>query len=409
MTSLAARQPLSPAGDGGGLIGETFPISYTSDVDEVRPAVAYNSQRQEYLVVWWNDRPQYDDIYGRRLTSDGQLLPWFAIVWGTSTRRQPDVAYNAQEDNYMVVYAEDWNIGGGIVPATGGQASTLPFDLTTAGISSTVYYDQPSIAYDSTSGVYLVAFRYVDESGTFGSKVEARGVLGDGNGVSPGVFTLDGFSTATRPGTPDVAYNAASDEFLVVWERWDGADRDIHGQRIEYDASTDTMQTVGSPFPIFNTANDEYGPAVAAIPNGTDGQYLVACSSEGTTTLEVVAQRVTGQGALEGGQIDVAAGPGIKKGVDVAASESGGKYLVVWGLASALVQEQAVSPEGQLLGDMVEVYSPLTLAREPAVAGGPVGDFFVAFQDASADGSSYDIYGHLWGIRVYLPLVLKAT
>jgi hypothetical protein len=409
MTSLAARQPLSPAGDGGGLIGETFPISFTSDVHEVRPAVAYNSQRQEYLVVWWNDRPNYDDIYGRRLTADGQLLPWFAIVWGTSVRRQPDVAYNAQADNYMVVYVEDWNIGGGIVPATGGQASTLPFDLTTAGTSSTVYYDQPSIAYDATSGIYLVAFRYVDESGTFGSKVEARGVFGDGNSVSPGVFTLDGFSTATRPGTPDVAYNAASDEFLVVWERWDGADRNVYGQRVEYDASIDEIELVNGPFPILVTAGDDYDPAVAAIPNGTDGQYLVACSNESTMTLEVLAQRVTGQGALEGDPIVVATGPGIKKGVDVAASESGGQYLVVWGKANALVQEQAVSPEGQLLGDMVEVYSPLTLAREPAVVDGPLSDFFVAFQDASADGYSYDIYGHLWGIRVYLPLVLKAT
>ncbi len=26
-----------------------------------------------------------------------------------------------------------------------------------------------------------------------------------------------------------MAYNAASDEFLVVWERWNGADRDIYG------------------------------------------------------------------------------------------------------------------------------------------------------------------------------------
>ena len=147
---------------------------------------------------------------------------------------------------------------------------------------------------------------------------------------------------------------------------------------------------IGETLPISYTSDvDEVRPAVAAIPNGTHGQYLVACSSEATTTLEVVAQRVTSQGALEGGQIDVATGPGIKKGVDVAASESGGQYLVVWGLASALVQEQAVSPEGQLLGDMVEVYSPLTLAGEP------LSDFFVAFQDASADGSSYDIYGHL--------------
>lgn len=37
--------------------------------------------------------------------------------------------------------------------------------------------------------------------------------------------------------------------------------------------------------------------------------------------------------------------------------------------------------------------------------GGPNGDFLVAFDD-TRDGSR-DVYGHLWGTRVYLPLALR--
>lgn len=92
---------------GGGPIGSTFPISPSAGVDARGPAVAYNSHREEYLTVWWNDRLGYDDIYGRRLTRNGQLLPWFAIAYGSEERRQPAVAYNSQDDEYLVTYTEE--------------------------------------------------------------------------------------------------------------------------------------------------------------------------------------------------------------------------------------------------------------------------------------------------------------
>ena len=391
--------------DGGSPIGALIPISLSSQVNVTWPAAAYNSQREEYLVVWWNDRANYDDIYGRRITRYGQLLPWFAIIWGPKVRRQPDVAYNSQDDEYMVVYAEDWDIGGARLPATGGAAS-FQFGYTTNGYSSTVYYDMPSIAYNSMQNVYLLTARFVNENwmGSFGSKVEAVGILSDGSGMSSGVFSIDGFSTSTQPAFPDVAYNPVRDEFLIVWQRRDGGDLNIYGQRVKYDTSSSSMQKVGSSFPILSSGNGEYHPAVVAIPRGNDGEYLVVCTKQSGMAFEIVGQRMTGLGGLVGGEIALSGQWGSVGDADVAASTSGSQYLVTWYQGNAVVREQAVSPDGQLLGESVMVDGGLNLSIGADAVGGPTGDFFVAFQGLS--GQERGIYGHLWGRRVYLPLVM---
>jgi hypothetical protein len=78
----------------GGPLGHTFNISNLTDTEAVGSSIAYNSNRDEYLVVWWNDRPGNDDIYGRRVSGDGALIgDWFAIAAGAGHERQhPDVA-----------------------------------------------------------------------------------------------------------------------------------------------------------------------------------------------------------------------------------------------------------------------------------------------------------------------------
>jgi len=38
---------------------------------------------------------------------------------------------------------------------------------------------------------------------------------------------------------------------------------------------------------------------------------------------------------------------------------------------------------------------------------GPHGDFLVAFDDDPSMSSNMDIYGRLWGNRVYVPLVVR--
>ncbi|HDN78827.1 MAG TPA: hypothetical protein ENG33_00005, partial [Chloroflexi bacterium] len=57
----------------GSPIGSSVNISNQS-VDAVYGSVAYNPDWQEYLVVWYNDRPGNDDIQAQRVSKDGNLV-----------------------------------------------------------------------------------------------------------------------------------------------------------------------------------------------------------------------------------------------------------------------------------------------------------------------------------------------
>jgi hypothetical protein len=146
-----------------GPLSRPFLIGDLSDqaADAVESAVAYNPQQQEYLVVWYNDRPGCDDIFGRRVSANGGALgPRFPIAnLCPEERRYPDVTYNSQHNEYLVVWehydGSYFRVHGRIVSATG----TLPgseFPIS-SGVSLKNCYT-PTVAYASTSDKYLVVW-----------------------------------------------------------------------------------------------------------------------------------------------------------------------------------------------------------------------------------------------------------
>ena len=89
-------------------VGSTFVIRADSTEPGVEPAIAYNPDLQEYLVVFWNDRPGCDDIRAERVSRDGKLLGGKWIAAGCpAERRFPDVAYNTQRNEYLIVWVEE--------------------------------------------------------------------------------------------------------------------------------------------------------------------------------------------------------------------------------------------------------------------------------------------------------------
>ncbi|MEZ4556352.1 MAG: hypothetical protein R2854_07880, partial [Caldilineaceae bacterium] len=74
------------------------------DNDQLWPAVAYNPQHREYLVVWQNNWSGNRDIYAQRVDAQGDLLSWFAVTTGTHDRAQPAVAYDPVNQRYLVTW-----------------------------------------------------------------------------------------------------------------------------------------------------------------------------------------------------------------------------------------------------------------------------------------------------------------
>lgn len=93
-------------------------------------------------------------------------------------------------------------------------------------------------------------------------------------------------------------------------------------------------------------------------------------------------------------------------------TESNQQYLVTWthpDYAAPLIYVgivgRAVSTNGDLLGEET-VFGGIS-ADHSAVASGPAGDHMVVFDDQTFLATTRDIYGQLWGNRVYMPLVVR--
>jgi hypothetical protein len=413
--SAARSQSRSPesgsslaAASGGGPIGSLFLIA-DQPVDTCTPAVAYNSQREEYLVVWGNARAACSDIYGQRVSKNGTLIgPWFAIAAGCPEERlYSSVAYNSQHDEYLVVWQQypassstTGDIYGQRISATGGL---LGGAISIAvGAPGSARYD-PAVAYASTEDKYLVVFGYYYPPTGYG--IGARAFQSDGSPWGSAFGIEPSPSMGMIAVSWDLAYNRLRNEFLVVWMWENGSQLDIRGRRVKMSGGAGTL---GDAFWISTDATEEYYPTVAAVLRPPDGQYLVVWVrqlSSGDT--DIWAQRVTGVGTLESGPLIISISPSDEWGPAVAGKDSNRTYLVAWGrtLPSSIeLFGVTVSSDGTRGGER-HLGGPA--GYHPVVSSGPSGDFLVAFDNLPSGAPNRDIYGLLWGNRVYLPLVLR--
>ena len=103
---LVVQEPLTDSVPLSGQIGYNFTIRNEIGLVEEKPSVAYSSDRQEYLVVWYNDRPGNDDIRAQRVSKNGTLVggPFYVSAGAGADRRYPTVAYNSKNGQYLVVW-----------------------------------------------------------------------------------------------------------------------------------------------------------------------------------------------------------------------------------------------------------------------------------------------------------------
>lgn len=409
--SLAA----AVSANAGGPLGSRFVIFNNASVAEQNAAVAYNPNRNEYLVVWYNDRSSNDDIQAQRVAGDGTLVgPSFIISAGSGAeRRYPDVAYNSQRDEYLVVWeyyesSTGYAVRGRVVSAAGEVQG--PGDIIFAANPSIfTNYLQPAVAYASASDKYLLVFRY-DNGSMSWQTLAAEEIPSDGGSYTSFLNIVD-WNTPDLPEGPDVSYNRSRDECLVVWQQTTGGsgDLDVYGRRIAM-GGTDPIAVTGSVLSIANTSSgEESTPAVAAVPTTPDaGKYLVAWQVDG----DIRMQMVDGDGTQHTTQT-LADTAWTEHSPAVAGSEGRQQFLVAWVWIPVItppammqVYGRSVAVDGAVLGTgSVEVGGGQVF--KTAIAAGGTGDYLVAFDDNETLGiSNRGIYGRLWGTRVYLPLVI---
>ncbi len=374
----------------GALAGHAFTVSAPLG-NQKQPAIAYNSTDEEYLVVWHDQRDGDLNIYGQRVDLDGSVLgPSFAICTKATIQLRPDVAYNLDTNQYLVVWEDrraDADIYGQRVNADGSLDGD---EIPIAGAGTTARR-RPKVAFNPISGEYLVVYVYEEEN----NNIRGRRVPAAGNPTTTVINIATGTSDQNYPDVACRAREPGGGGYLVVWRDTDGGQRDIKGQRLNQNGAL-----LEDELDICVEASSQWSPAVAYSPG--DDRYLVVWPDDrdsATQGRNVYGRPVGGAGALYD-EIAISTADDDQAPVAVTYGSGSASYLVAWEdgrNADADLYGQRISGVGELVATQADtndlLYSGSGAQESPALAwGGDEERGLLAWEDGR-NGASYHMYG----------------
>jgi len=312
---------------GGTPLGSHFAVSWLNANQRLAPDVAYNSTNGEYLVVWEYEYSADDhDIYAQRIASDGTLVgSEIGVAALSNFESKPAVAYDSVRNEYLVVWEHQTGSGEFVQHDIRGQRIDATGELQGGAISidtGAAEQLEPDVAYGATDGQYLVVWQDHDGSSDFdvrGQRVAGTGSLAGGE-IALSTWEYDQLK-------PSVAYNGAANQFLVVWEdhHWGfGADWDIYGQRVNAGGTL-----AGANFAIsWEGSNHRENPDVTYTPESNE--YLVVWEYEfSVSDHDVYRRRVAANGTLPDSETRVSSLSSHERRPAVASAPASSR-LVVW-------------------------------------------------------------------------------
>ena len=213
----------------------------------------------------------------------------------------------------------------------------------------------PAVAYDSVSDSYLVV--------TGVAKVSARFVSAAGVALGP----ADSINNA-GPGAAGVACSAAANACLVAWIQ---EPTTIMGRLLRSNGGE--LLYLTNPFPI-SQAGAKLSSSAPGVAASASGEFLVAWT-ELVPHSAINAQRVTANGSITGGVINIAGTPGkISMLPSLTYNSTADEYAVAYQYETKLdggvnhVALRRVKPgTGALIGDWTSIYSG-PFAQYPEIA-----------------------------------------
>ncbi len=395
---------MSPAAVHSPILSQFINIWTADSIDNLNPAVAYNSLHDEYLVVWENDRGATRDIYAQRVASDGSLKSWFSVVSNTNKWNWlPDVAYSPTQDEYLIVYAYNYSATDYDIYArrVNWNGSSMSAEFAIDDDTDMDWY--PAVAYNSTNDEYLVVYeKYI--SGTRRDIEAQRVKASDGSLLS--WRNIAGAANQMRR-LPDVAYNATRNEYLIAYtlQSPPTADGDIFGE-----VTSANLGTLSSEIQIvYNT----YEQDTVALAAGPDEYLAVWEDGPSPTHRTIYGRRVSGTGTLQ--PFILIADHSSQACIEPAVAYGAGYgYLVTWRFASSGatgddVYGRYVMPgQDSPAGSEFAIDDDTSSQRAPAVACATTGDCLMAEEDNNSVGGDFEIRGRfVMPYHAYVPIVLR--
>ncbi len=233
------------------------------------PKVAFNSADNEYLVVWNGDDNadgmvdgeyevfalRYNAVTGQPIGSRIRLSDMGPTGDPDYDASSPSVAYNSADNEYLVVWSADDNVGGVIVgdkeifgqrlSADGVEIGTNDFRISDMGPEGVVDYPArtPDVVYNQVDNEYLVVW-WGDNTiagmdydfEIFGQRLSAAGVQIGVNDFRISDMGPEGVTDFIAR-DPSVAHSLTNNQYMVVWSGYEifvgnNLETEIFGQRL---------------------------------------------------------------------------------------------------------------------------------------------------------------------------------
>jgi hypothetical protein len=333
------------------LASATFPITVdpfvssfgidTSSLTDYNPDVAYVAGSDRYLVVFEETYSSIDhDVFSVLVSSTGVITFNGYIDFTTDSWRSPKVASNVFANNFMAVAEVSPSSGtnvlvrGATVDAASGSIGSQ-FDISTGAQGSDSGI--PDVGGDPTTApptYYLVTWETAYSSTDV--DIYARLVDAAGNLQGSGPIYVD-FSTADdklpRISKSDGHAPFATQRWTIVWSRYDGSTNSYHpwGAQYLWDGS------LVHPTYLIDSGAKLVGPAVpSSLLDGAAGErdFLVAYSAyyPGSGSNDVFAEIFNGTAFVSAADISVLEGQGFaaQNQMDVGVDSDGSSYAIVY-------------------------------------------------------------------------------
>ena len=379
-------------------VGTEFQVNTHTPAAQANPSIAADAAG-DFVVVWLSvgQDGSGTGVFGQRFDSSGVSSGTeFQVNTYTPSNQGSNLSSievsRGADGSFVVVWPSAGGVGNRIFARRydntgapiGAQFAVSSHTLTTK--------DSPGVAVEP-GGNFVVSWtdasRDASGSGAFARRFNSSGAALGGD------FQLSTYTLSSQGlFGPRLAFDADGD-FVAVWvsSGQDGSANGLFGRR--YDSSGAAQ---GTEFQINSyTSGIQQLPSVAADP---DGNFVVSWwGYHDGSGASVQARRFDSLGAPVGGEFQVNTfTPGaqipLREAVFV---DANGRFVIVWssdqdGSIAANFGQQFDS-SGAPLGTefMINTYT-IDAQVDPVIAGGPSGDFVVAWQSAYQDGDYEGIF-----------------
>ena len=243
--------------------------------------------------------------------------------------RSPAVAYNGATGEFLVVWWGDDETDGAfeifcqrIDAATGAEVGPDDLRISDMGPAGDPVFDgiAPDVAYNSAANEYLVVW-YGDDETEWAFEIFCQRIDAEGNEIGRDDARISATDPDCGSHSPSVAYNVRANEYLVVWTASCAGDLHVFGQLLDA-----TGAEIGAD--DFMIDDGVRSAKVAAVAyNSTTADYLVVWWSSD----HVVVRRLDAGGLPLTEELLIAdVFLAVGSSLEVAYDEKDNEYLVVW-------------------------------------------------------------------------------